>query len=100
MTEARWSFPLALLFQEVLLLAVVFASIRLLPSDQQMRQTLTLAPYWREIILLSCAGTAAGAALGGFQRQMRRGALIGLGISLPAAIVWTFLAFYRHAMVT
>ncbi len=99
-SKRRWTFSLAMLFQEMLLVAVVLACFRLLPSDEQLRHSLNFSAYWRQIFLLTCMGVAAGAAVGRLNDKMTKGSLIGLGLSLPAAIAWTYFVFVKHAMVT
>lgn len=98
--ERRWTFPLEMLFQQTMLVAVALACFRLLPDDEALRHSLDLGAYWRLTFLLSCIGTALGAAIGRLYAKAPRGALIGLGLSLPAASAWTLFVFYQYAMAT
>ena len=99
MERAR-TFPLSLLFLQTFLIAVCFASLRLLPSDSELRHSLHFGAYLKQLIVLTWAGTAAGAFIGGWWHKAREGTVIGFCLSLPAAAAWTWLLFVRHSTVT
>jgi hypothetical protein len=91
--------PLAILFQELLLLALAIACFQLLPDEDFLRRY-GRGGYWWHLLLLSCLGSVVGAAIGRLYEKTRKGALIGLGLSFPVAFAMTCLRAYRHAMGT
>ena len=96
--DQRRTFHLALLFQETLLIAVVLACIRMLPREEDLLHTLTFLPYGQQVLLLTCIGTLLFAALGLLYGKTGRAALVGLCLSCPASILWTFYQFVGHAL--